>query len=155
MSINIGIDDATRRAIAGDLNRVLADTYTLYLKTHNCHWNVKGPMFNTLHAMFETQYNELWIAVDEVAERIRTLGEPAPGTYSAFAKLTSIPETDGVPDAMQMVEQLKDGHETVVRTIREAMPRAQEAGDESTASLLSDRMVVHEKTAWMLRTLLQ
>ena len=155
MKIDIGIDDATRKAIAGDLSRVLADTYTLYLKTHNFHWNVTGPMFSTLHALFMTQYNELWLAVDEIAERIRTLGEPSPGTYGAFARLTSITETDGVPAAMEMVKQLKDGHETVVRTLREALPRAQEAGDESTVSLLSDRLVVHEKTAWMLRTTLQ
>lgn len=155
MSINIGIDDATRKAIATDLSRVLADTYTLYLKTHNFHWNVTGPMFTSLHALFMEQYNELWTAVDEIAERIRTLGEPAPGTYSAFARLTSIGETDGVPEAMQMVALLKDGHETVVRTLRSALPRAQEAGDESTVSLLSDRLVIHEKTAWMLRTLLQ
>ena len=155
MKIDIGIDDATRKAIAGDLSRVLADTYTLYLKTHNFHWNVTGPMFSTLHALFMAQYNELWLAVDEIAERIRTLGEPSPGTYGAFARLTSITETDGVPAAMEMVKQLKDGHETVVRTLREALPRAQEAGDESTVSLLSDRLVVHEKTAWMLRTTLQ
>ncbi|MCA9518206.1 MAG: DNA starvation/stationary phase protection protein, partial [Myxococcales bacterium] len=129
--------------------------YTLYLKTHNFHWNVTGPMFTTLHALFMTQYTELWAAVDEIAERIRSLGAPAPGTYGAFAKLTSIAETDGVPEAMQMVRLLKDGHETVVRTLRASLPKAQEVGDESTVSLLTDRLAVHEKTAWMLRTMLE
>ena len=155
MKIDIGIDDATRKAIVGDLSRVLADTYTLYLKTHNFHWNVTGPMFNTLHTMFQTQYNELWLAIDDVAERIRTLGEPAPGSYGEFARLTSIPDTDGVPEALEMVRQLTAGHEAVVRTLRGALPRAQEAKDESTVSLLTDRLLIHEKTAWMLRTLLQ
>ena len=155
MKIDIGINDATRKAIAGDLAHVLADTYTLYLKTHNFHWNVTGPMFNTLHLMFMGQYNELWLAVDAIAERIRTLGEPAPGTYGAFARLTSIADTDGVPDAMTMVRLLTEGHEAVVRTLRAALPRAQEASDESTVSLLTDRLLIHEKTAWMLRTLLQ
>lgn len=151
MNIDIGINDENRKRIADGLGRVLADTYTLYLKTHHFHWNVEGPMFQQLHALFQTHYNELWLAVDDVAERIRTLGFPAPGSYSAFARLTSIPETDGIPDAMAMVRQLKDGHESVVRTIREILPSAQAAHDESTASLLSDRLVIHEKTAWMLR----
>jgi starvation-inducible DNA-binding protein len=151
MKIDIGINDAQRQQIADGLARVLADTYTLYLKTHHFHWNVEGPMFQQLHALFQTHYNELWLAVDDVAERIRTLGFPAPGSYGAFARLTRIPETEGIPAAMDMVRQLKDGHEAVVRTIREVLPLAQQAGDESTASLLSDRLVIHEKTAWMLR----
>jgi starvation-inducible DNA-binding protein len=151
MQIDIGIPADQREKIADGLARVLADTYTLYLKTHHFHWNVEGPMFQQLHALFQTHYNELWLAVDDVAERIRTLGFFAPGSYGAFAKLTRIPDTEGTPAAMDMVRILKDGHETVVRTIREVLPLAQAAGDESTASLLSDRMVVHEKTAWMLR----
>jgi starvation-inducible DNA-binding protein len=135
------------------LERVLADTYTLYLVTHNFHWNVTGPMFQTLHALFQTQYNELWLAVDDVAERIRTLGHPAPGTYGQLARLTSVREPDGVPAASDMIAALVEGHETVVRTIREALPAAQEAKDESTASLLSERLLAHEKTAWMLRSM--
>ncbi len=154
MPIDIGISSEARGAIVQGLERVLADTYTLYLVTHNFHWNVTGPMFQTLHALFQTQYNELWLAVDDVAERIRTLGSPAPGTYAQFARLTSVKEPDGVPAANDMVAALVTGHETVVRTIREALPAAQEARDESTVSLLTDRLLAHEKTAWMLRSLL-
>lgn len=154
MKIDIGISNDERAAIAKGLEHVLADTYSLYLVTHNFHWNVTGPMFQTLHLLFQTQYNELWLAVDDVAERIRTLGYPAPGTNSAFAKLTKIPEPEGVPAATDMVATLVHGHETVVRTIRAALPAAQDAKDESTTSLLTDRLVAHEKTAWMLRSLL-
>jgi len=154
MKIDIGISAEERAAIAKGLERVLADTYSLYLVTHNFHWNVTGPMFQTLHLLFQTQYNELWLAVDDVAERIRTLGHPAPGTYSAFAKLTQIPEPEGVPAATDMIKALVHGHETVVRTIRAALSAAQDAKDESTTSLLTDRLVAHEKTAWMLRSLL-
>ncbi|AOJ67772.1 MULTISPECIES: non-specific DNA-binding protein DpsA [Burkholderia] len=152
--INIGISDKDRKKIAEGLSRLLADTYTLYLKTHNFHWNVTGPMFNTLHLMFEEQYNELWLAVDLVAERIRTLGVVAPGTYREFAKLTSIPEADGVPAAEDMIRQLVEGHEAVVRTARAIFPDADAASDEPTADLLTQRLQTHEKTAWMLRSLL-
>jgi len=153
--MNIGISQADREAIAEGVGELLADTYTLYLKTHNFHWNIVGPRFHDLHLMFEAQYTELSTAVDEVAERIRTLGFPAPGTYSQFAKLSSIEETEGVPDAETMVRILTQDNETLVRTARRILPLAQKADDESTASLISDRMVVHEKTAWMLRSLLE
>ncbi|KGX05517.1 ferritin-like domain protein [Burkholderia pseudomallei] len=152
--INIGISDKDRKKIAAGLSRLLADTYTLYLKTHNFHWNVTGPMFNTLHLMFEEQYNELWLAVDLVAERIRTLGVVAPGTYREFAKLSSIPEADGVPAAEEMIRRLVEGHEAVVRTARAIFPDADAASDEPTADLLTQRLQTHEKTAWMLRSLL-
>ncbi|MGC9502245.1 Dps family protein [Baaleninema sp.] len=155
MPINTGIDDPTRAKIAEGLSRLLADTYSLYLKTHNFHWNVTGPMFQTLHLMFEQQYTELSTAVDEIAERIRALGYPAPGTYSEYAKLTSIEEPDGVPHAKDMIRQLVQGQETVVRTAREVFPLADEANDEPTADLLTQRMQIHEKTAWMLRSLLE
>jgi len=155
VDINIGIDTETRKKIAQGLSRLLADTYTLYLKTHNYHWNVTGPHFQSLHAMFMAQYTEMAIAVDDVAERIRALGEFAPGTYREFGKLSSIAEDASMPGWQDMVKNLVAGHEAVVRTCREALPAAQKAGDESSASLLSDRMVVHEKTAWMLRALLQ
>ena len=154
-SVNIGIDEEDRKAIANGVSELLADTYTLYLKTHNFHWNVVGPKFHDLHLMFEEQYTELATAVDDVAERIRTLGFPAPGTYQQFAELSSIKETLGIPEATEMVRVLTADNEAVVRTARRILPIAQEANDESTASLLSDRMVVHEKTAWMLRSLLQ
>jgi starvation-inducible DNA-binding protein len=154
-SIDIGISEKDRAKIAKGLSRLLADTYTLYLKTHNFHWNVKGPMFQTLHLMFEAQYNELALAVDLIAERIRALGFPAPGTYSAYAKLSSIPETDGVPDATQMIRLLVEGQEAVARTAREIFPAVEKASDEPTADLLTQRMQVHEKTAWMLRSLLE
>ena len=153
-TIDIGLNVADRQAIAEGLSKVLADTYTLYLKTHNYHWNVVGPMFNTLHLMFETQYNELWMAVDLLAERIRALGEPAPGSYSEFAALTAIAEDDDAPDAMEMIRRLVDGQETVARTARAVFPIADEANDQPTADLLTQRMQEHEKTAWMLRSLL-
>jgi starvation-inducible DNA-binding protein len=154
VEVNIGIPEDQRQAIAEGLSRLLADTYTLYLKTHNFHWNVTGPMFNTLHLMFEQQYNELALAVDEVAERIRSLGFHAPGSYTAFAKLSSVPEADGTPSAEEMIQQLAEGQEIVVRTAREIFPAADEANDEPTADLLTQRMQVHEKTAWMLRSML-
>jgi starvation-inducible DNA-binding protein len=153
--VNTGIDESTRKEIAEGLSRLLADTYSLYLKTHNFHWNVTGPMFNTLHLMFETQYTELALAVDLVAERIRALGFPAPGTYSEYAKLTSIPEPVGVPKANEMIQQLVEGQEAVVRTARSIFPTADAANDEPTADLLTQRMQLHEKNAWMLRSLLE
>ncbi|MEM9256779.1 MAG: Dps family protein [Pseudomonadota bacterium] len=152
-TIDIGIEEKDRLAIAEGLKHLLADSYTLYLQTHNFHWNVTGPQFRELHLMFEEHYNELAVAVDEVAERIRTLGVPAPGTYTAFAKLSAIKEVDGVPDAKDMVGLLTKAHEQVVKTCRDVLVKAQEADDESTAALVSDRMRVHEKTAWMLRAL--
>ena len=154
MEIDIGIPQDDRKAIAAGLSRVLADSYTLYLKTHNFHWNVTGPMFNSLHLMFEGQYTELATAVDEIAERIRALGEAAPGTYSAFAKLSQIEEEEGVPPAQEMIEQLVRGHETVAKTARSVFPLADKGGDEPTADLLTQRLQIHEKTAWMLRSLL-
>jgi starvation-inducible DNA-binding protein len=154
MQPNIGIDEGKRKELAQGLSRLLADTYTLYLKTHNFHWNVTGPHFNQLHLMFEQHYNELWTAVDEIAERIRALGEFAPGTYTEFAKLSTIKEPEGHPDWSEMIRQLIDGHETLIRTCRELLPNVQEAGDESSAALIGDRMRIHEKTAWMLRSLL-
>ncbi|MEQ9125463.1 MAG: Dps family protein [Alphaproteobacteria bacterium] len=149
--IDIGFSDSDRMAIAAGLSRLLADTYTLYLKTHNFHWNVTGPMFNSLHAMFELQYTELATAVDEIAERIRALGETAPGSYKQFAALTSIQEETDVPAAEKMVAQLMKDHETVARTARGVFPAADAANDEPTADILTQRMQVHEKTAWMLR----
>jgi starvation-inducible DNA-binding protein len=154
MSINIGIEEQDRREIAEGLSRLLADTFTLYLKTHNFHWNVTGPMFQTLHLMFEEQYNELWTATDLVAERIRALGHFAPATYKEFARLTSITEEDGVPVATQMIRQLVEGHETAARTARSVITIAERASDAPTADLLTQRLQVHEKTAWMLRSLL-
>lgn len=155
MSIDIGIKEADRQEIADGLSRLLADTYTLYLKTHNYHWNVTGPMFNTLHLMFEEQYTELATAVDLIAERIRALGFPAPGSYAAYGDLASIKEETGVPPAMDMVRNLVDGQETVTRTARSILPAVDRAHDEATADLLTQRMQVHEKTAWMLRSLLE
>jgi starvation-inducible DNA-binding protein len=155
MKIDIGIESAQREAIAQGLSRVLADSYSLYLKTHYFHWNVTGPMFQTLHLMFETQYTELALAVDLVAERIRALGVYAPGTYRQFAALSSIPEEDGVPKAKEMIERLVQGHETVARTAREVFRLADEANDQPTCDLLTQRMQLHEKTAWMLRSLLE
>ena len=153
LNIDIGIPDADRKAIADGLSRVLADSSTLYLKTHNFHWNVEGPMFNTLHLMFEGQYTELALAVDMVAERIRSLGHPAPGSYKAFAGLTSIEEAaDGVK-AEDMVKQLAKDHETVAKTARSMFPLCDAANDEPTADLLTQRMQLHEKTAWMLRAM--
>ncbi|MBW8079496.1 MAG: DNA starvation/stationary phase protection protein [Gallionella sp.] len=154
-TINIGISEKDRKKVADGLARMLADTYTLYLKTHNFHWNVTGPMFQTLHLMFMTQYNETWMAVDLVAERIRALGFPAPGSYAQFAALTSIKDSEGVPKATDMIRQLVEGQEAVVRTARDVLPIAEKAGDQPTVDLLSARMEVHEKNAWMLRSLLE
>ncbi|MGC0152253.1 Dps family protein [Chromobacterium vaccinii] len=153
--MDIGINEQDRQHIAEGLSRLLADSYTLYLKTHNFHWNVTGPMFNTLHLMFETQYNELSLAVDAVAERIRALGHYAPGSYADYARLTSIAEANGVPKAEDMIRQLVDGHETVCRTARSIFEVADHAGDEPSADLLTQRLQVHEKTAWMLRSMLE
>ena len=153
--IDIGIDEKDRRKIAEGLSRLLADNFSLYLKTHNFHWNVKGPMFQTLHVMFMDQYNELWLALDAIAERIRALGFPAPGTYAEYAKLSSIRETAGVPEAKEMVRLLVEGHEAVARTARKIFPAVEKASDEPTADLLTQRLQVHEKTAWMLRSLLE
>jgi starvation-inducible DNA-binding protein len=155
MEIDIGIDGKQREQIANGLSKVLADTYTLYLKTHNFHWNVTGPMFQTLHLMFEQQYNELALAVDAIAERIRALGFPAPGTYRQFAALSSIQEDDGVPKATDMIRRLVEGHETVARTARGVFTLAEGASDQPTCDLLTQRMQIHEKTAWMLRSLLE
>ncbi len=155
MEINIGISDQERHSIVDGLSRLLADTYTLYLKTHNFHWNVTGPMFQTLHLMFETQYTELAMAVDVIAERIRALGSPAPGTYSQFAALTTLKEPDGVPPAEEMIRQLMQDQETVARTARAMFKAVDQANDEPTADLLTQRMQIHEKTAWMLRSLLE
>lgn len=155
MDINIGITPEDRKAIADGLSRLLADTYTLYLKTHNFHWNVKGPMFQTLHLLFETQYTELALAVDLLAERIRALGHPAPGSYEEFTRLSSIPEHPGVPSATAMIRELVEGQEAVTRTARSLLPLVQNVSDEPTADLLTQRMQLHEKNAWMLRSLLE
>jgi starvation-inducible DNA-binding protein len=152
--IDIGIGESDRREIAAGLSHLLADTFTLYLKTHNFHWNVTGPMFRTLHVMFEEQYNELWTATDLIAERIRSLGVFAPATFKEFSRLATIKEEDGVPQALQMVRQLVDGHETAARTARSVLTTAEGASDAPTADLLTERLQVHEKTAWMLRSLL-
>ena len=154
MEINTGIDSRDREQIAAGLSRLLADSYTLYLKTHNYHWNVEGPMFNTLHLMFEQQYTELATAVDEIAERIRALGVKAPGSYSAFASLAAVEEASGDESAEEMIRQLAIGQETIVRTAREAFPAADAANDEPSADLLTQRMQIHEKNAWMLRSML-
>ncbi len=155
MKVDIGISDQDREAIAAGLSRLLADTYTLYLKTHNYHWNVKGPLFNTLHTMFEQQYTELAIAVDEIAERIRALGISAPGSYREFATLTDIGEAAGNESAEEMIRQLGIGQQTVVQTARAVFPAADNATDEPTADLLTQRMNIHEKNAWMLRSMLE
>lgn len=156
MDMDIGITKKDRQAIAAGLSHVLADSYTLYLKTHNFHWNVTGPMFNTLHLMFMTQYTELWNAVDPIAERIRSLGHPAPGSYAQFAKLSGLADAPGTPPkALEMVRILKEGHEAVARTARELFPTVDKASDEPTADLLTQRITVHEQTAWMLRSLLE
>lgn len=155
MNIDIGISEKDRSEIAIGLSKLLADTYSLYLKTHNFHWNVTGPMFQTLHLMFETQYSELALAVDTIAERIRSLGFPAPGTYSEFARLSSIRETSGTPKAEEMIQILVEGQEAIVRTARSVFPKADSASDEATTDLLTQRIQLHEKTAWMLRSLLQ
>lgn len=153
--MDTGINPQDRQLIAGGLSKLLADTYTLYLKTHYFHWNVTGPMFNTLHLMFETQYTELALAVDLVAERIRALDVYAPGTYRQFAELSSIKEATSVPKANEMIKELVEGHEAVCRTARSVFPAADAASDEATADLLTQRLQLHEKTAWMLRSLLE
>lgn len=155
MKIDTGIKETDRAEISEGLNRVLADSYTLYLLTHNFHWNVTGPMFQTLHTMFETQYTEMALAVDEIAERIRSLGSPAPGSYAEFSKLTKVKEATDVPKAEEMIRQLVVANETVVRTARAVVPTAEEAEDQATADLLTQRIQLHEKTAWMLRSLLE
>ncbi|HJW05581.1 MAG TPA: Dps family protein [Rhodanobacter sp.] len=155
MAISIGIARKDREAVAKHLSRLLADTYSLYLKTHSFHWNVTGPQFNSLHAMFEIQYNELWLAADEVAERIRTLDVFAPGSYSQFAKLSSVKEEAGVPEWKAMVAQLVEGHEIAAATARNALKAANAAGDDGTADMVTGRLKEHEKTAWMLRSLLK
>jgi len=152
-TIDIGIDAESREKVAEGLKRLLADSYTLYLQTHNFHWNVTGPQFRELHLMFEEHYTELATAVDDIAERIRTLGVAAPGTYKEFARLSSIEEVEGVPGSEQMVDLLTKGHEQVVKTCRAVLKLAQGADDESTTALVSDRMRIHEKTSWMLRAL--
>ena len=153
--MDIGINEKDRKKTAEGLSHLLADTYTLYLKTHYFHWNVTGPMFNTLHLMFEQQYTELALAVDAIAERIRSLDFYAPGTYRDFIKLASIKESESVPKANDMIRELVAGHEAVVRTARGVFPAAEKAGDEATADLLTPRLQLHEKTAWMLRSLLE
>ena len=152
--VDIGISTTDRRAIAEGLNALLADTYALYQKTHAFHWNVEGPMFQTLHLMFEVHYNELWTATDLIAERIRSLGYPVRATYSELAKLTSIPESPGVPEATDMVRLLVEGHQAATRTARKIITVAERAADASTVDLLTQRLQTHEKTAWMLRSLL-
>lgn len=153
--MDIGIDAKTRERIADGLAHLLADSYTLYLKTHGFHWNVTGPMFNTLHIMFMDQYTELWNALDPIAERIRALGHPAPASYAQFVKLSSIEEETGVPNATGMIRQLIAGQEALTRTARGIFPIVDKAGDEPTADLLTQRMQIHEKNAWMLRSLLE
>jgi starvation-inducible DNA-binding protein len=153
--MDIGITKKDREKIAAGLSRLLADSFTLYLKTHNFHWNVTGPMFNTLHTMFMDQYTELWTALDEIAERIRALGFPAPGSYAEFAGLTVIKESTGIPNATEMIKQLVAGQEAVVKTARSIFPLVDKASDEPTADLLTQRMQIHEKNAWMLRSLLE
>lgn len=154
-NINIGISDKDRAAVAKELSKLLADSYTLYLMTHNFHWNVTGPMFNTLHQMFMTQYTEEWTALDDIAERIRALGHYAPGTYAEYAKLSSISEPTSVPDATEMIKMLVEGNESVAKTARAAFEKADAANDQPTADLLTQRLDIHEKNAWMLRSMLQ
>ncbi len=155
MHMDIGIPDTDRARVAEGLSAVLADTYTLYLKTHAFHWNVTGPQFRALHTLFEEQYNEMWQAVDLVAERIRALGHPAPGSFAALGRLSSIGETDEVPKANDMVRLLMEGHETLLHTLRRVLPVAEQGKDQATVDLLTQRMRIHEKTAWMLRSLLE
>jgi starvation-inducible DNA-binding protein len=155
MSINIGIAENDRQKITAALSHVLADSYILYLKTHNFHWNVTGPMFQTLHTMFMVQYTELWNALDPIAERIRALDYPAPGSYKRYAELSTIKEEEGTPPAKEMIKQLVDGQEAVARTVRAAFKVAEAAGDQPSADLLTQRMDIHEKNAWMLRSLLK
>ncbi len=155
MAISIGIDKKDREQVASELSKLLADTYSLYLKTHSFHWNVTGEQFNSLHAMFEVQYHALWLAADEIAERIRTLDVFSPGSYSQFGKLTSIKEESGVPSWKEMVGQLVEGHEQAAATARATINAADDAGDEGTADMATSRLMDHEKTAWMLRSLLR
>jgi starvation-inducible DNA-binding protein len=154
-AIDIGITEANRKKIANGLSALLADSYTLYLMTHNFHWNVTGPQFNSLHAMFMQQYTEQWTALDLIAERIRALGFPAPGTYKEFAKLATIKEVDGAPKATDMVRYLVAAQEATARTARKMFPVVGAANDQPTADVLTQRIDVHEKTAWMLRSLLE
>ena len=153
--MDIGINEKDRAHLASELSKLLAESYTLYLKTHNFHWNVTGPMFQTLHLLFEQQYTELALAVDAIAERIRSLGHPAPASYAAFSRLSGIPDTEGVPKAKEMIRLLLEGHETIIGTARGVIPAAEKAPDQATADLLTQRLQVHEKTAWMLRSLLE
>ena len=155
MPINTGIDKKDRQAIADGLSRLLADTYTLYLKTHNFHWNVTGPMFGSLHLLFETQYQELALAVDILAERIRALGDFVPATFSQFQKMSDIKETEEIPKALDMIAQLVEGHEIVTRNAREVIEKAEKLDDQATADLLTARLEAHEKAAWMLRSHLE
>jgi starvation-inducible DNA-binding protein len=155
MDLNTGIAHDQRKELAEELSKLLADSYTLYLKTHNFHWNVTGPMFQTLHLMFEEHYTELAMAVDLIAERIRALGFPAPGSYAAYGRLSNVSDTDGVPKALEMVKLLVEAHETVIRTARSVVKLAEEATDQATADLGTQRLQIHEKTAWMLRSLLE
>jgi starvation-inducible DNA-binding protein len=155
MALNIGIAEKDRKQIAEALSKALADSFTLYMKTHSFHWYVTGPMFQTLHVMFMDQYTELWNALDLIAERIRALGYPAPGSFKSFAKLSAVKEEEGVPAAKDMIKQLVDGQETVVRTLRAAFKIADAADDQPSADLLTQRMDIHEKNAWMLRSLLE
>ncbi|HSJ35668.1 MAG TPA: Dps family protein [Acidimicrobiia bacterium] len=151
MDVDTGIADGDRKELAEELSALLADTYTLYIKTHGFHWNVSGPMFRSLHLMFEEQYIELAEAVDVIAERIRALGHPAPGSYGEFARLATVKDEDGVLEAMEMVRRLVDAHEAIVRTARRLVEKAESAGDVATADLATQRIDIHEKTAWMLR----
>lgn len=155
MDLNTGIAPKQRKELADELSKLLADSYTLYLKTHNFHWNVTGPMFQTLHLMFEEHYTELATAVDLIAERIRALGFPSPGSYAAFGRLSSVSDTDSAPEALEMVKLLVEAHETVIRTARGVVKLAEDATDQATADLGTQRLQVHEKTAWMLRSLLE
>lgn len=155
MKIDIGISEKDRKNVVSGLSQLLADTYTLYLKTHSFHWNVEGPMFQTLHIMFMQQYTEMWNALDVIAERIRSLGHYAPGTYTEFAKLTSIKEAKSIPKATKMVEELIQGHEAVIKTTRNVFEAAEQAKDQTTMDVLTQRLDIHEKTAWMLRSLLK
>ena len=153
--MDIGISEINRKAVADGLSKLLADSYTLYLKTHNFHWNVEGPMFQTLHLMFMGQYTEMWNALDLIAERIRALGHYAPGTYSEFISLSSIKESKSVPKANKMIEELIQGHEAVIKTTRAIFDAAEKAKDQTTMDVLTQRLDIHEKTAWMLRSLLK
>ena len=155
VKINIGISSDDRKVIVEGLNEVLASTYTLYLKTPGFHWNVTGPMFNSLHLMFEKQYNEIWLSVDEIAERIRALGHHALGSAKEIARYSKIPESEGVPHWKEMTKQLMEGHEAITRSSRALFTTAEKCGDDATADLLTNRIKYHEKTAWMLRALIE